>query len=101
MLRRQLLAASDECLVLEAEPRGIHRQVLWDAPQLHWNASAHALQLVETVQATQHVNAEVHTTLAVHHTDLVRADWSHGPAKEDQSECRDQGGCRCARVVVS
>ena len=28
----------------------------------------------------QHVNAEVHTTLAVHHTDLVRADWSDGPA---------------------
>ena len=23
--------------------------------------------------------AEVHTTLAVHETDLVRADWSHGP----------------------
>ena len=29
-------------------------------------ASVHALHLIESVQATQHVNAEVHTTLAVH-----------------------------------
>ena len=40
------------------EPRGIQRRVIWDALQLHWNACAHTLQLIETVQATQHVNAE-------------------------------------------
>ena len=80
VLWHQVLAASHECLVLETEPRGIQRHVRWDAPQLHWNASVHALQLIETVQATQHVNTEVHTTLAVEHTDLVCADWSHGPA---------------------
>ena len=41
-------------------PLSIHTR--WCRPQLHWNASVHTLQLIETVQATQHVNAEVHTT---------------------------------------
>ena len=57
VLRHQLLAASHESLVLEAEPRRIQCHVFWDPPQLHWNASVHALHLIESVQATQHVNA--------------------------------------------
>ena len=66
VLRHQLLAASHESLVLEAEPRWIQCHVIWDAPQIHWNASVHALQLIETVRATQRVNAEIHVTVAVH-----------------------------------
>ena len=38
----------------------------WDAPRFDWNVSVRALQLVETVQGTQHVNAEANTTLAVY-----------------------------------
>ena len=38
----------------------------WNAPRFDWNVSVRALQMVETVQGTQHVNAEVHTTLAVY-----------------------------------
>ena len=55
---------------------GSNAHVRWDTPQLHWDASVNAWQLVEAMQVTQHVNAEVHTTRAVHHTDLfyVRVD---------------------------
>ena len=49
---------------------GSNAHVRWDTPQLHWDASVNALQLVEAMQVTQHVNAEVRTTRAVHHTDL-------------------------------
>ena len=65
VLRHQLLAASHESLVLEAEPRWIQCHVIRDALQLHWNASVHTLHLIETVQATQHVNPEVHTWLCM------------------------------------
>ena len=90
VVKRESKGTSKLRLVLEAEPRWIQRHIRWDAPQLHWGASARALQLIETVQATQHVNAEVHTTLAVHHADLVRFTGRRWLCMMRQSVVRDK-----------
>ena len=47
------------------------------APQLRCDASARTWQLVHTTHAARHIDAEIHTSLAVLFTDMVRASWSH------------------------